>query len=61
MFGLITRRHLFKHPVTVCRDYGWRVLVMGLFLHRGTFLDLVARHAGQQSARRQTTSPGEQP
>jgi hypothetical protein len=50
MFGLITRRHLFKHPVTVCRDYGWRVLVVGLFLHRGTFLDLVARHGGDRAA-----------
>ena len=44
VFGLITRKDLFLHPVTVYRDYGWRVLVMGLLRHRGTFLELVARH-----------------
>jgi hypothetical protein len=57
MFGLITRKDLFLHPVTVCRDYGWRVLVVGLFLRRGTFLDLVARHAPQQVAHEPATSP----
>jgi hypothetical protein len=61
MFGLITRRHLFRHPVTVCRDYGWRVLVAGLFLHRGTFLELVARHSPDRMAHRPAVSPGEQP
>ena len=44
MFGLITRKDLFIHPVTICRYYGWRVLVIGLLIHRGTFLDLVARN-----------------
>jgi len=44
MFGLITRKDLFIHPVTICRCYGWRVLVIGLLIHRGTFLDLVTRH-----------------
>jgi len=43
MFGLITRKDLLRHPVTVCRHYGWRVLVIGILGHRGTFLDLVAR------------------
>jgi len=61
MFGLITRRHLFKHPVTVCRDYGWRVLVVGLFVHRGTFLELVARHAPQRTAGGGAPSPGDRP
>jgi len=51
MFGVITRRDLFKHPVTVYRDYGWRVLFVGLFLHRGTFLDLVARLTGSRKTR----------
>jgi|GEM_PF-1418647 len=49
MFGLITRRHLVKHPVTVCRDYGWRVFVVGLFLRRGTFLELVASHPADRA------------
>ncbi|MGD2063035.1 MAG: hypothetical protein PVF51_05570 [Nitrospirota bacterium] len=44
MFGLITRKDLLTHPVTICRYYGWRVLVIGLPIHRGTFLDLVTRH-----------------
>jgi len=43
MFGLITRKDLLMHPVTVCRHYGWRVLAIGILGHRGTFLDLVAR------------------
>jgi len=42
MFGLITRKDLLFHPVTVCRHYGWRVFVIGILRHRGTFLDLVA-------------------
>jgi len=45
MFGLITRKDLLIHPMTICRGYGWRVLVVGVLIHRGTFLDLVARHA----------------
>jgi len=45
MYGLITRKDLFLHPVTVCRHYGWRVLVIGILGHRGTFLDLIARRA----------------
>jgi len=45
MFGLITRKDLLMHPVTVCRHYGWRVLVIGILGHRGTFLDLVARRS----------------
>jgi len=45
MFGLITRKDLFCHPVTIWRHYGWRLLLVGLLLHRGTFLDLVARYA----------------
>jgi len=61
VFGLITRRHLFKHPLTVCRDYGWRVLVVGLFLHRGTFLDLVARHGGDRGALGPTVPPANRP
>jgi hypothetical protein len=50
VFGLITRIDLFLHPVTVFRDYGWRVLVVGLFLHRGTFLELVVRQAPRHAA-----------
>jgi hypothetical protein len=52
MFGLITRKDLLMHPVTVCRHYGWRVLVIGILGHRGTFLDLVARRADASPARR---------
>jgi len=44
MFGLITRKDLLIHPVTICHYYGWRMLVTGLLIRRGTFLDLVARH-----------------
>jgi hypothetical protein len=44
MFGLITRKDLLIHPVTVCRHYGWRVLVIGILRPRRTFLDLIARH-----------------
>jgi len=47
MFGLITRKDLIIHPVTICRCYGWRVLVVGLLLHRGTFLDLVTRRGAR--------------
>ena len=61
MFGLITRKDLFLHPVTVCRDYGWRVLVVGLFRHRGTFLELVARQPAQPAVYGPTASPGERP
>jgi len=45
MSGLITRKDLLIHPMTICRCYGWRVLVGGILIRRGTFLDLVARHA----------------
>jgi hypothetical protein len=45
MSGLITRKDLLIHPLTICRCYGWRVLLAGLLLHRGTFLDLISRHA----------------
>jgi len=45
MFGLITRKDLIRHPLTIWRHYGWRVLVIGLLLHRGTFLELAARYA----------------
>ena len=44
MFGLITRKDLLIHPVTVCRHYGWRVLVVGILRPRRTFLDLVSRY-----------------
>jgi len=44
MSGLITRKELIRHPVTICRYYGWRVLLIGVLVHRGTFLDLVARY-----------------
>ena len=44
MIGLITRKHLIKHPVTIYRQYGWRVLVFGILFHRGTFLELVRRY-----------------
>jgi len=50
MFGLITRKDLLMHPVTVCRHYGWRVLVIGILGHRGTFLDLVARRTAASRA-----------
>jgi len=61
MFGLITRRHLVMHPVTVCRDYGWRVLVAGLLIHRGTFLELVARHAPHPTQGGGGPAPGHRP
>ncbi|MGD2063037.1 MAG: hypothetical protein PVF51_05580 [Nitrospirota bacterium] len=44
MFGLITRKDLLIHPVTVCRYYGWRVLAVGILHPPRTFLDIVARH-----------------
>lgn len=52
MFGLITRKDLLTHPVVICRWYGWRILLVGIFLHRGTFLDLVTRRTATQRARR---------
>jgi hypothetical protein len=45
MFGLITRKDLRIHATTICRCDACRVLVVGLLIHRGTFLGLVARHA----------------
>lgn len=44
MLGLITRKDLIRHPVTIYRHYGWRVLMVGLLFHKGTFLELVCRY-----------------
>jgi hypothetical protein len=46
MQGVITARHVLRHPAVVIRGFGWRVfgrcLVATLSLSRETFLSIVA-------------------